>query len=133
MNVRISFFLILLLTNCTLSENQDDDFTKDIKIIELRSNNCTIFLKRVTWGLTGDNSITYISKNPYLQDTVREPYFRTLDFFYKLDSNNCQINVYHSDSLRIRGDKTVKINIFDGNEINYSNYRDKGYENIFYQ
>lgn len=116
--------LILLLYSCNESY-------KNEKIVEL---DCGIKLKVVTWGLTGDNKATYISINANLKDTLNEPYFRSLDFFYRVDKE-CNLVVYNSDELKRKNDIDTSISVIckDGRDVNYSNYKKLGFENILYK
>lgn len=125
----IFFSSILLLSGCIL--NNDEDPTKTITTIELKNMNCTVYLKHVVWGITRDNSITYIGTTASLQDTVREPYFRAIDFFYAM-KDDCSLHIYNSDSLYRKHLLGIQI-VLDGNDdVNYSNYKKKGFDNILY-
>lgn len=116
--------LVLLIYGCK-------GFDKNEKIIDL---DCGIKLKVVSWGLTGDNKATYISKNANLKDTINEPYFRSLDFFYRVDEE-CNLVVYHADELNRKNNIDTSISVIckDGKDVNYSNYENLGFENILYK
>lgn len=122
--MKISLLLLIVFTGCTLGD-------KDLKIIPLKKYGCKIFLKRVSW-LT-DNSRTYISNNDNWNDTVNEPYFTSLDFFCKLDTINCKLIIYKSDSLRRNNRLRVPIVLYEKNDVDYQNYKQKGFDNILYQ
>ncbi len=120
--------IVLSCSSCIFS---DEDPTKVIKTIELKNERCKIYLKHVVWGMTADNSITYISRNADLADTIREPYFRVLDFFYKLDEE-CMLHIYESDSLHRSKFSDVKIIVHKERTIDYTNYKKEGFDNIIY-
>jgi hypothetical protein len=113
---------LLALSGCTLGE-------KDEKVKRL---DCGIYIKIISWGLTGDNKRTYISETPNLNDTIGEPYFRSLDFFYKVE--NCTIIIYKADSLNRAHllSSTIKLDQRFSKEINYSNYDSLNYRNVLY-
>ena len=116
---------------CSCDEPSDH---RNLKIIKVNNSQCEIYLKKVTWGISNDNCCTYISSNPNIEDTINEPYFRTLDFFYKFTEDS-KLVIYHSDSLKRLIDKNecFSIMINEGKDVNYSNYEKKGFENILYK
>lgn len=85
----------------------------------------------MVWGVTGDNSITYIGTTASLKDTVREPYFRAIDFFYAV-KDDCSLHIYNSDSLRRRGFSKVKIIEHENHRVDFSNFKEEGFDNILY-
>jgi len=127
---QIAFLVVLSfqIVSCSIG---NEDPTKRITVIELTNDNCKLYLKHIVWGVTGDNSITYISQNEDITDTIQEPYFRVIDFFYKLD-DNCILYVYKSDSLHRSKLLNIEMKLIDDGEINYSNYKKEGYDNVLY-
>lgn len=93
---------------------------------------CGIYLKVVSWGLTGDNKRTYVGITPDFSDTVIEPYYRCLDFFYMVE--DCKLIIIKADSLNRSHLLNRKILIEERNtkKINFSNYNSLGYENVLY-
>jgi hypothetical protein len=122
--------LIFILIQCEFGNNKDS--CKNVKILKLGEENCEIYLKHVVWGLTSDNSTTYIGATDNLADTINEPYLRVIDFFYKLDEEKCILQIYKSDTLKRSNLLKIKVNINEGDEIDYQNYRSKGFQNILY-
>ncbi|MBX2949207.1 MAG: hypothetical protein KF704_08005 [Crocinitomicaceae bacterium] len=122
--IKVLISLLIILAGCTLGD-------KELKIIPLEKDGCKIFLKRVTW-LT-DNARTYVSNNENWNDTINEPYFTSLNFFYKLDTLNCKLVVYQSDSLRRSKFLRVPVVFYDKKDVDYHNYTQKGFGNIAYQ
>lgn len=110
----------------------ENDRFKKTTIVKLKGNNCDIFLKHVVWGLTGDNSRTYLSTNDKLEDTINEPYLKVLDFFYKLDTNDCVLHICKSDTLKRKNLLKIKLKINEEDEIDYGNYKERGFDNILY-
>lgn len=105
-----------------------------VKIIELKQKDCsTVYIKKVIWGMTNDNYCTYISKNKSLKDTVNEPYFRSMSFFYKLDEK-CDLKVYNADELKgiNRSDSSVHIIELQSKDVNFSNYKQLGLKSILW-
>lgn len=122
--------LIFGLSVQCISNDSPEDY-KSIKVVELKNGSCKVYLKHVVWGLTGDNSITYISKTKHLKDTVKEPYFEALDFFYKLN-DKCELLIFNSDSLHRKNLNQVSIIVSETDKIDYFNYEKEGYKNILY-
>lgn len=108
-----------------------EDPTRNTTVIELRNDDCTIYLKHIVWGITADNSITYIGQTMELKDTINEPYFRAIDFFYKL-KDECVLHIYNSDSLHRSHLSKVNIRLLENSKVNYSNFKKEGYANILY-
>jgi hypothetical protein len=127
---QVPFLLVLILNTVSCSVGNEDP-TKKITVIELKNDHCNVYLKHIVWGITGDNSITYVSQNKDLNDTISEPYFRALDFFYRLDSG-CVLNICKSDSLHRSNFSKVEMLINDDGFIDYSNYKKEGFDNILY-
>lgn len=69
-----------------------DDNNVESKIIEESANGKVIFIKVMTWGLTGDNKIIYISQNNDIKDTLDDLKYNVDYFFYKF--NNDTLNTY---------------------------------------
>ncbi|MBC9812635.1 hypothetical protein H9Y05_09145 [Crocinitomicaceae bacterium CZZ-1] len=124
MKFRDLLIIFSFLIGCNLGD-------KERVIIPLEKGDCKIFLKKVSW-LT-DNSRTYISNNDDWNDTINEPYFTSLDFFYKLDTTHCKLIIYKSDSLRRSKLLRVPIVLNGTEKIDFSNYKKKGFDNILYQ
>lgn len=124
-------FLIGFVLSCSSCIFSDEDPTKVIKTVELKNERCKIYLKRVVWGMTADNSITYISRSADLADTIREPYFRVMDFFYKMDGD-CILQIYKSDSLHRSKFSDIKIIVHEERTIDFTNYKKEGFDNIAY-
>lgn len=126
---RCIFFILPFLILISCSEE------KTISIIKLEKADCTIYLKKVVWGITGDNYCTYISTNKELKDTVNEPYLRSMDFFFKLNPQ-CKLEVFNSDSLkgknRLLG-KKVNVVINNDANIKYSEYQNLGLKSILWE
>lgn len=126
--IRKLTYLIILLIVTSCGEE------KSVEIIELNKNNCNVYLKKVMWGITGDNYCTYISLNDILKDTAKEPYFRSMDFFFKLNSQ-CDLEVFNSDALKGKerefGNK-VKVLQNKETKIYYTNYKDFGLQSILW-
>lgn len=121
-----SLLLLFLLTVLSCS-TLDDKYEKVVKL------DCGVYLKIVKWGLTGDNSSTYISTNSNLNDTIDEPYFRSLEFFYKVE--NCHLVIYNTEKLKRANLLNSEI-ILDQrltHEVNFKNFDSLGYKNIAYQ
>jgi len=121
--VRIILILILgiAISSCTLGD-------KSVKIIKL---DCDIYLKVVRWPT--DTQRTYISDNSILKDTLNEPYYKALDFFYKID--NCSLIILKADTLNRSQLKNPKINIRHewAKKVDFKNYDSLGFDNIIYQ
>lgn len=121
------FFLFILLTVLCVSCAQGDKYEKVVQL------DCGVYLKIVKWGITGDNACTYLSTNSNLKDTIKEPYFRSLDFFYKIE--NCHLVIYNNEKLKRANLLNSEI-VLDQrltNEVNYNNFEELGYNNIAYQ
>ena len=125
----IFLFSIIFFSGCGL--NNDEDPTQTITTVELKNEDCTIYLKHVVWGVTGDNSITYIGSTASMKDTLKEPYFRSMDFFYAL-KDDCSLHIYNSDSLHRKHLSSVQIILNGNDDVNYSNYKKKAFDNILY-
>lgn len=104
-----------------------------INIIKLKGENCNFYLKHVVWGTSSDNSKTYISNNSKISDTINDPYYSAIDFFYKLDEEKCELIICKSDLLKRVNKLKVKIKTVDDNYVSFSNYDKKGFENILYK
>ena len=111
----------IVISSCTLGDKSE-------KVIKL---DCGIYLKVVRWS--SDNQRTYISDNSILKDTLNEPYYRALDFFYKVD--NCNLIILKADSLNRSKLKNPKINIQQewAKKVDFKNYNSHGFDNIMYQ
>ena len=124
------FYIVLVLfffgCNDTPTRNET------VNIVKLKNDNCTVYLKKVIWGITGDNMATYVSMNDNLKDTINEPFFRALEFFYKLDEN-CDLLIYNADKIK-DSNRHIEVNIIQEKVkgINYSNYKKKGFRSIIW-
>lgn len=131
MHIRLKTIRTILLIASALFLFGCNEPNKDEKILELK---CGIKLKVVSWGLTGDNKATYISTNNDWNDTITEPYFRAIDFFYKVDED-CKLIVCKTDSLKRKAllDPSISLVFMDDNAIDYNNFKKLGYENVLYK
>lgn len=71
-------FLSISLFSCDIGGKQ-------IQIVEL-GNFKKVYIKDVSWGMTGDNSRYYIGSSKKIEDTINEPFYVN-DFFYKLEND----------------------------------------------
>jgi hypothetical protein len=62
---------------------------------------------------------TYIIRTKDLADTIKEPYFRVIDFFYKLDEQKCQHQIYKSVSLYRKANSKIDVKLNEINRIGY--------------
>lgn len=124
--------ILITLNSCDFQNPYINDETTT-KVIELNGKNCVIYLKHVVWGASSDNSITYISDNPKISDTINEPYYRSIDFFYKLDDEKCELIICKADTLNREKNLKIRIKTVEDNFVSFSNYTDNGFENILYK
>jgi hypothetical protein len=81
MKVYILIIITLVLFSCSDNDNEG------VRIKEIGNSPNKIYIKEVTWGLTGDNKLIYISLSNSLKDTVSEMFYKDDYFFYKLEGD----------------------------------------------
>ncbi len=99
----------------------------------MKGENCKIYLKHVVWGTSSDNSKTYISNNSKISDTINDPYYNAIDFFYKFDEEKCELIICKADTLKRENKLKVKIKTVYDDYVSFLNYDKKGFENILYK
>lgn len=121
LNILLILIIGIALSGCEFGK-------KNEKVIQL---DCGIYLKVVRWPT--ENLRTYISVNSNLKDTVNEPYFTALDFFYKVE--NCRLIILKADTLNRSQLKNPNITIQQKwtTPVNFKNFNRLGFENILYQ
>lgn len=121
LNILLILIIGIALSGCEFGK-------KNEKVIQL---DCGIYLKVVRWPT--ENLRTYISVNSNLKDTVNEPYFTALDFFYKVES--CRLIILKADTLNRSQLKNPNITIQQKwtTPVNFKNFNRLGFENILYQ
>lgn len=123
MPLRILLIMIfgIIISGCNLVDKSEE-------VIKLE---CGIYLKVVRWST--DNQKTYISDNSQLKDTLNEPYYQALDFFYKVE--DCNLIILKSDSLNRSQLTNPKIKIQEcwTEDVDFKNYKKLGFKNIMYQ
>ena len=110
----------IIISACNLGDKSEE-------VIKLE---CGIYLKVVRWST--DNQKTYISDNSQLKDTLNEPYYQALDFFYKVE--DCNLIILKSDSLNRSQLTNPKIKIQESwsEYVDFKNYKKLGFKNIMY-
>lgn len=75
--------IILLFSLCACR----DFVNETIEVNEVKMSTSSIFLKEVTWGLTGDSKMLYVGASDKMEDTLRDMFFYNDYFFYKVEAD----------------------------------------------
>ncbi len=71
-----------------------------IEINEVKTSKGPIYLKEVTWGLTGDSKILYVGFSKAVNDTSKEMLYKAPDYFLYKFENDTLFTYVRSSAFR---------------------------------